>query len=273
MICCSARQLNVVLAAIAHAGTRPDKQRRASGGIRPECERAGWTRSSRSRHLPSAHSSTLNLAELTSVSIRHTVSDERVLELGAHEPITVAGPVEHHEVDLEHEHVKYRRHDDEPHCAGEEVLDPHSGRHLEVSKQQPQLSERAKTDGSDREQPDPFTAECRAEAQAREHQVLPPLARERLSLRVEVGEPDPEVHSERGEEDEVGVEQDETGLGNEGVVESDEEGTEDGRRERHAEREEREEGKRDEREAEHSREETHDGVGYSRLKVVPTREL
>ena len=99
--------------------------------------------------------------------------------------------------------------------------------------------------------------------------MFPPRGCECLTFCIKIGESDPEIHGESGEEDEERVEEDESGLCNERILESDEEGTEKGRSEGETEREEGEECDGDQSETEDGWEESHHDVWYSRFDIVP----
>lgn len=149
------------------------------------------------------------------------MSNEGVLKLGAHEPISISRPIQNHEMNLKHGHVEGHGDDDQSHSSRQKVLRPHDRSDSKVTEEKPKLTDCSETNRGDSEQSDPFTAERRREREAGKEQVLPPFPGERLALRIEVGETHPEVDGESGEEDEVRVKQDETGLSDEGVVEHD----------------------------------------------------
>jgi len=207
---------------------------------------------------------------LTGVSVLHAVTDERVLELGTHESISVARPVQNQEVNLEHGHVERQRHDDQTKRPRQEVLGPHRRCHAQVTEQQPELSDCAESKRRDSEESDPLTAERSRKRQTGKDEVLPPFPCERLPFRIEVGKSHPEVDGERGEEDKIRIEQDQPGLRDQGVVEHDEKRAEDGGRERHAKRDKGKESQRDKGETKGGGEESHDDIWYVVCEVVPT---
>src|SRR5258708_21343275 len=74
------------------------------------------------------------------------------------------------------------------------------------------------------EQPDPFAADNCSECKARKDEPEPPDLSEGLAF-ILVAEGNPEEGTQTSEEQKRGVEEDETGLGNQGVFESDEDRT------------------------------------------------
>lgn len=61
---------------------------------------------------------------LTRIRILHPMSNQRMLKLGTHEPISLPTPVQDPKVNLKHEHVKQHWHHDQAQRAGREMPQP-----------------------------------------------------------------------------------------------------------------------------------------------------
>jgi len=100
------------------------------------------------------------------------------------------------------------------------MADPKTCWDARVSKEVPQLVNRADANGSDSEEADPFRAEDCTKTQSRQCQPRPPTGREWFLL-VFVAESAPEEDSEGGKEHERRVEEDMTRLSDQAVFEGD----------------------------------------------------
>lgn len=205
-----------------------------------------------------------------------------MLEFGTHESVPFPTPVEHPKVDLKHAHVESDGDDDEAQGPSGKVSCPCARGDAHVPEQAPELPEDGKADGRDREEADPFARDDGAEAESGQEEVRPPCSGE-CSLAaaagttgtggggaVEGGETDEKVGGEGGKEYQRGIEQNESGLGDEAVFERDEErgegGAGDAGAEPLAEGEVREGNGGD---PEERGQESHGDVGYVRFEVVP----
>lgn len=130
----------------------------------------------------------------------------------------------------------------------------------QISQQDPKLANRRTSERRDREQSNPLATRHGSQHCSRREQPSPPGFGERF-LGVLVGEADEAEDGSGGEEEERGVEEDETGLSCESVFEEDEEGSEEGGGEGAGESSEGEVGGWDEENSEESCEESHRDVG------------
>ena len=122
---------------------------------------------------------------------------------------------------LEHGHVEDDRNENEAKGPGIKMFDPELRWDTQVSKQRPQLPNSLKADGSDGEQAHPLATDDCTERQTCESEPTPPMIRERRVL-VFITKPGPKEDRERGEEDERRIEKYVSRLGNEGVLEDEE---------------------------------------------------
>ncbi len=159
--------------------------------------------------------------------IGHTASPESVLELRAHETVSLTRVTEDEEVDAEHGHVEDDGDEDEADCAGDEMPDEEPRRDAEVAEKIPELLESTETDSGNGEETDPLATDDGAERETGHDEPDPPRLGERLEV-VLIAEGSPSECGESGEEDEGGIEEDVTGLGDQAILESDQEGGQEG---------------------------------------------
>lgn len=181
---------------------------------------------------------------------------QRVLELARHEPISLAAVPKHREMDDEHGHVEKHRYADQAHRPRGEMAREQRHWHAEVAQQRPKLDDGQDANRGDREKADPLAADDGSEGEAGKGEPDPPASAEGAYFArpvpcdfVLVRKSDPEEDGEGGEEDEGRVEEDEARLGDEPVLEHDEESAEEGSRGTGLEGAEGEVGERDEGEA------------------------
>ena len=151
----------------------------------------------------------------------HDVVAQSLLELGAHEVITRAGAVEDGEVDLEPEEVEHEGNDNQTSDTSTQVLAELGQTESALSavdvEKRPEINGDGNTDGEEGEGTDVLCRDDAAEADTGQEQPLPPLAAEGDMAKLVEADvaPDGEGH----EENEGGIEEDESGLANVGVVE------------------------------------------------------
>jgi len=158
-------------------------------------------------------------------NVLHALGVQGRLELRAHEAVALAGVDEAEEVDSKHGHVEGHGDDDQGEDTGHEVLGKETdGDILVVAEHNPELDQGQGTDPGDGEETNPLDAESDAQTEASHDQPEPParlegLGRTKLLL---VGERGKGKRSERRSNHERGVEQDQTCLSQETVLEDDE---------------------------------------------------
>jgi hypothetical protein len=204
----------------------------------------------------------------TGERILHPMTLKRVLELGAHEPISFSRVAEDGEMNRKHRHVKSDGDTDKADPPRDEVTYEERNGDPQVAEEEPELDDGVDSDGGNGEESDPLARDDRSESESGQGEPDPPPAGERSdpssSIPLEVvlvGEPDPEKDGEGGEEDQGRVEEDEPRLGDESVLEQDEGGSEECRGGTELESAEGEVGEGNEGESKGGREETHGDVG------------
>ena len=182
-------------------------------------------------------------------------------------------------MDLKHAHVESHGDDDQAQGPSGKVSCPCTRGDAHVTEEAPELPDDGKPNGRDREESDPFARDDGAEAESRQEEVRPPFAGECLAAAragrraVEGGETDEKISGERGEEYEWGIEQDESGLGDEAVFECDQERGEGCAGDAGAEAlTEGEVGEGNCGDAEERGQESHGDVGNVRFEIVPLFE-
>jgi hypothetical protein len=156
--------------------------------------------------------------------LSHDIVAEGLLELGAHKVVTRAGAVEDGEVDLEPEEVEHEGDDDQTSDTSSQVLAELGKAESALSavdvEQRPEVNCDWDTDGEESEGTNVLGRDDTAEADTGQEEPLPPLAAEGgVTELVEANvAPDRESH----EQDKSGIEEDESGLANVGVVEENE---------------------------------------------------
>jgi hypothetical protein len=164
----------------------------------------------------------------------HDVVAESLLELGAHEVVAGAGAVENGEVDLEPEEVEHEGNDNQTSDTSSQVLAELGQTEGALSavdvEKRPEVNGDGDTDGEEGEGPDVLGRDDTAEADTGQEKPLPPLAAE--GGVTELVEADVTPDRESHEQDERGVEENESGLANVGIVEEDEAGSQDTGRQR-----------------------------------------
>lgn len=156
----------------------------------------------------------------------HDVVAESLLEFGGHEVVTGAGAAEDGEVDLEPEEVEEEWHDDQAEGTGTEVLGIDGQAQsatgtLDVQKL-PEIDDDGGADGDKGKGTDVLGGHVAGEGKAGKDEPLPPLAAKGLvALLVKL---DVAQQAAGHGEDESGIEEDEAGLADVGVVEKDENG-------------------------------------------------
>ena len=203
--------------------------------------------------------------------ISHCLCVEGGLELAAHEAVTVTRVHKAYEVDREHGHVKGDGDDDQAESASKEMLEPNSGGDiLGVSEKNPKLEHSERTNPCDCEKTNPLDAECGTECNSRCSQPEPPrglesVLRTKLML---VLERDPRESSHSSEKHQRGVQQDETGLSDQTVLEDDQGRAERGRGCLAARGLQSEVHDRHSQYTADGRQESHGHIGHTRLDVV-----
>jgi len=150
----------------------------------------------------------------------HEVVAESLLEFGCHEVVTRTRSSQDGEMDLEPEEIEEEGNDDETQSTCSEVLS--KGEEIQGTafaldvKEIPEVDQNGTSNGEERECSNVLGGDDTAHAEASQQQPLPPFASEwimSLLVELDIGE-DTEGH----EEDEGGVEQDESCLANMRVV-------------------------------------------------------
>lgn len=159
----------------------------------------------------------------------HQVIGQGLLESRGHEIVTGSASVEDGKVDLEPEKVKAERNNDQSDSSGQEVvtelLDCESGVNV---KETPEIDSDSGSNSNEGEGTDVFGGDDTGQGDTGEEKPLPPFSGERgVSHLVEsdISE-DGAGHGE----DQGGIEQDQSGLANVGVIEENEAGSEKGGR-------------------------------------------
>jgi hypothetical protein len=156
----------------------------------------------------------------------HDVVAESLLELGAHEIVTRTGAVEDGEVDLEPEEVEHEGDDNQTSDTSSQVLAELGQTESALSavdvEQRPEVNGDGNTNGEEGEGTDVLGRDDTAEADTGQEEPLPPLAAE--GGMAELVEADITPDRESHEQDERGIEENESGLANVGIVEEDETG-------------------------------------------------
>lgn len=151
----------------------------------------------------------------------HDVVAESLLELGAHEVVTGTGAVEDGEMDLEPEEVEHERDDDQTSDTSTQVLAELGQTESALStvdvEKRPEVNGDGDADGEEGEGTDVLCRDDAAEADTSQEQPLPPLAAE--GDVAELVEADVAPDGQSHEENEGGVEKNESCLANMGVVE------------------------------------------------------
>lgn len=155
--------------------------------------------------------------------LRHDVVGESLLESRSHEIITRSGAGENGKVDLEPEEIHQEGDHDQPsHTSGEvvEELPQAECSTLAVDIHQfPQIDQNRDSHGEEGKSSHIFRANDTAHADSRQEQPLPPLSSKRRMA--ELVESDVAEDTQRHEEDQSCIEEDQTGLANMSIVEED----------------------------------------------------
>lgn len=159
--------------------------------------------------------------------LRHDVVAERLLEFGAHKVVAGTGSGQDGEVDLEPEEVQHEGNDNQTSDTGSQVLAEFGQTEGALSavdvEKRPEVNGDGDTDGEEGEGTNVLGRDDTAEADTGQEQPLPPLAAK--GGMAELVEADVAEHRKSHEEDQRGVEQDQSGLANVCIVEQDEPGS------------------------------------------------
>lgn len=165
--------------------------------------------------------------------ICHSLGVEGGLEFAAHETIAVTRVDQTDEMDREHGHVEGDGDDDQAEDASEEVFEPDAGGDiLGVSEEDPQLEDGERPDPGDGEETDPFDTGGGTKGETSRSQPEPPAGFECVfgSEFVLVDEGEPGQAGQCGEDDQWGVQEDQSGLSDESILKGEQSRTQSGGR-------------------------------------------
>lgn len=156
-------------------------------------------------------------------SVGHSVSVKGVLEGAAHEGVAFTAAPKKAEMDGESAEVDKKGQADETNGTSRKVANDSAHWLSDISEMLPELSNDRDADGCNSQETDPFGACNGTQAETCERKKSPPCWRERSTFLL-VAKGNPEVDGECSEEDKDRVEQDESALCGESIVEEDKDG-------------------------------------------------
>lgn len=138
------------------------------------------------------------------------------LEGSTHEAIAIATIVKDQEVDLKHQHVDGHRDNNQADSTRDKVVQPGARRDLEIAPEVPELINGRGSNGRNDKESNPLDTSRESKSNAGQEKPNEPIVREGIvALIVKV---DPGKDSERGEQNQGRIQQDEATLSDQTVL-------------------------------------------------------